>query len=884
MKKEQNHTPVPPQWALRLFRRFCHRALADEVEGNMLELYDQRVEKYGKKKANRLFIKETFQLFRPGIISPLSDSLHINHYAMFKSNMTIAWRNLAKNRVFSIINISGLAVAITTVLLAFLFIQDELSYDKHFQNSDNIYRLLVHDSAEVNVAPIHPAVFMPYVLGECPEIKEASEIITYGDLSFDINGHVFSEEKAMFADSSFFRIFDARFLFGQPETALVSPRSVVISDEYARKYFGDTDPRGRQITLNNSINLSVTGVVSSFSRHSHLKAEAFISNDVLSGLQQDIFEKWSITGFQFYFLLHEGVDIQSLEEKIKNVRQKNQPDQAQANTVPEYKLQSLEDIYLHSAHIQWDFIKKSDIHIVAAFSIVGLIVLLVACFNYLSMSIMMAKGRAREVGVKKTLGAKNSQIISRFVTESVLLVALSFLFAILSTALVLPWFNLWTEKSLTLNLFNPVFYAVSGLLMVVIILLSGVMPAIFLSKLRPTITINNLKEIGGGKYRLLFRHALSNLQFIMAVSLVFGALVVGRQVDLMVNQELGFDKKGLISIENNVPDTVIEKHYDHYKTQLVSYPFITGVTASFNTPGSNRINNGTTLRLEGTPVNNEVRTGLIKVKDNFFEVTGCEILAGRSFSEEIESDQGYSVVLNETAVKALGEDIQSIVGKDIFFGQNRNPDRPRKVVGVVEDIQYFSLKNSGRPVVYYYGGFTAANILVRTTGEDLSSAIDEMEKTWKGLSPDRPFNYQFVDQMLENNYRAEIKTGQIINVFTGIAVFLSCLGLVGLLGSILNGKVKEIALRKICGAKIRNIYLNVARGTMYNLLLSMIISFPISWYVMNNWLQDYAYKTEVTWEMAALVAGLSLGVVLITISFQTIRAARANPVDALKVE
>lgn len=805
---------------------------------------------------------------------------------MFKNYLRIAWRNLLKQRAFSLINISGLAIGLTACILIFLFVQDEIGYDRFHENVDRIYRVLNERQADGKVLSraATPPGYAPTMKNEFPEVMEAVRFFDMGKRLFEHANQRFLEENFLLADSNVFKVFSFRLLAGDPNTALTNPASLVISQKIAQKYFGDENPLGQVLKLQAHHDFQITGVMADLPENSHLKIDflgafaTLYTFESAERLQNFIWQQ-----FFTYLLLPENYDSKILEAKFPAFIEKfAEPQTSQYGFSYQPYLQPLADVHLRSSHLQFDIAQKGDIDYVYAFSFVAVFILLIACFNFMNLSTARAVQRAREVGMRKVVGAQRAQLVRQFLCEAILLAILALAIAIGLVELALPEFNDFTGKTLALN-YAGSWLAALGVLVVTLAVgvFAGSYPAFFLSRFQPIKVLKGQPILSSRETKLGLRKILVIAQFTISLILIVGTAIVIEQLHFLRNKKLGFDKEQVVVFPLRGDEMAL--NYEAIKNELLSRSAITSATAFYGTPGGGIA--GDDIRLPGSPT--KFSTYMILLDFDYIRTFGMEVIAGREFSKEFSTDPDEAFVLNETAVKGLGwASPEEAIGKEVEWESwgSEVAFKKGRVIGVVRDFHVQSLRVEIAPVVLHIFEPAYSSIAVKIQPDDIPGTLDHLEKVWGKWAPAWPFEYAFLDQNLDAQYRSEEKLGQIFGVFSFIAIFIACLGLFGLASFTAQQRTKEIGIRKVLGATVAGIVGLLSRDLIKLVVIASFIAAPVAYFAMTSWLDNFAYRISVSADMFLLAGVLTLGIAFFTVSYQAIRAALANPIDSLKCE
>lgn len=802
---------------------------------------------------------------------------------MLKNYFKIAFRNLRKNKAFSFINIFGLAIGITCFLLIAVFVHNELSYDKCPADAKNIYRVNLSVTGNGDVA-IYPNVDV--AVGEgmksaFPEIKATTRISPASDF-IKYNDKQFKEEYLAFADSNFLQMFSIPLIEGSNNDALVAPNSVVISKAFVKKYFGDDEALGKSLAVGiKGTVYKVTGVIDKVPDNSHFHFDAFLSLSTFHITNGT----WNNIGYFTYLLLNKNADPKKLQAKFpqlvaKYVVPENMNDMgvslAEARKAINtfiFSLQPLTDIHLHS-NTKYELEPNGDIQYVYIFSALAIFILLLACINFTNLSTARAIKRAREVGIRKVMGSIKKQLIFQFLTESVLLTFFALLCAFILIFFLLPYFNQLANKNIRFGFFltyQPILAMLSLCFLVGI--LAGVYPAFFLS------SFNTIKVLKGsssqGSQKKLLRSGLIVFQFFISTALIIATIVVYQQLHYMQNKKLGYDKEQVLVLSDA---RLLEKNQDAFEQQLMQDNRVVSATISREIPGSPFIDGTEIFPKNENGNGTEIHTNIYHVDYDYLRTLGIHVLQGRNFSKDFATDSS-GVVINEAAVRELGWSRTNPIGKTIV----RSGQHEFKVVGVVADFNYASIKQKIAPLMMLLGR-NYGGIIVKIKTTDVENFLSDLKIQWNSFNLGGPLEYHFLDEQFAVLYANEQRTQQIFFAFAIVAIIIASLGLFGLSAFVIEQRTKEIGIRKVLGASVQNVLLLVSKEFLLLVVIAFIISVPVTGWVMHSWLQDFAYRISISvWVFAA--AGITaILIALLTVSFQAIKAAVANPVKSLRSE
>jgi putative ABC transport system permease protein len=787
---------------------------------------------------------------------------------MIKNYLKIALRNIRRHPGYSTINIAGLAIGLACCLFILIWVLDELSYDKFHENAPYLYRVEENQyySGRVYHVTVTPYPLAPALKQDFPEIIEATQYVGLGGQLLRYGEKAFFETGIKAVAPAFFRMFTFPFVKGDSKTALDDPFSIVISEEIAEKYFGDEDPIGKVFSINNRYDMKVMGVMKNVPNNSYLQFDMVIPYALLEkvGAVSDSMGSNSILTF---VQLQKDASLQLVNDKIRGFIKKHVPD-----SVTELELALYSRIHLHQYFGYGR--DMGQIKYVYIFSLIAFFVLLIACINFMNLSTARSANRAREVGVRKVVGALKYHIIRQFYGESVIYAFIGLVFAVILVVLLMSPFNNLSGKELSLAILGN-WQIILGFIGVTLFtgLVAGSYPAIFLSSFQPVRVIKGSLKSGAGS--TLFRRILVVFQFALSIFLIIGTVVVYNQLQYMKNRDVGYDKENLVYIPMRGRTG---RFYSALKNALVRDPRVLNVTGSDHRPSSIGSNSGG-ANWDGKDPGQVVLIGMSGVDYDYIETVGIELTEGRSFSKEYSTDQTEAFIVNEEVAKLMEK--KSVVGERFSF-----VGRDGKIIGVMKNFHYYSLRNKIEPLAIYMRpadqGFNYT--LIRIPSENISASLDFLKETWQKVVPNFPFEYRFLVDDFEYYYRSEERMGDLLKYFSIFAVFIACLGLFGLASFTAEQRTKEIGIRKVLGATVPQITLLLCKEFFILVLLANIISWPVAYFVMRNWLQDFAYQTSLGVFTFVLTMALALIIALLTVSFQAVKAAIANPVDALKYE
>jgi putative ABC transport system permease protein len=808
---------------------------------------------------------------------------------MFRNYLKIAWRNLAKYKFISFINLFGLTVGLTCCLLILAYILNELSYDR-FKQSEDIYRvertfLNPQDkSVNLRLSAIAPP-FAGLLANDFKEIKKVSQVLQTGATPMKYDEKLFSESNLVFGDEAMLDLFDVRVKKGNAAKALNEPFSVMLTEDVAKKYFGNDEPLNKVIRMNNQFDLKVTGVYKPLPANAHMHPELIVSLPTLMDSavygRQNFESNFGNNAFYTYILLPDGYDPQKLEAQLPAFQNRHIPNDGPNGTIKasDYSLLTLRkvtDIHLYS-HKDDEAEENGDIKRVYIFSAIALFILLIACINYMNLSTARSVLRGKEIGIRKVVGARRKELIGQFLSESVLVCWIATILAFFITWAALPFLNKLSGQNLSINILLS-WKVVLPLVLVPFIvgLLSGLYPALFLSSFQPIKVLKGVFKIGGSN--ISFRKVLVVVQFAISIILIICTAVVFQQLRYMQTTSLGFNKDHIVTLSYNGNLT---SKYESFKTELLSNSNIKSITRSSRIPTGrlldamgSQINKGDSL----TPMQVDIK--FVVADEDYLPTYGLKVLAGRNFSKSYGTDTA-AFLINQAAVNILGlKGADDAIGKEFQYG-----GRKGQLVGVFNDFHFESMHQRILPLVMFIpkniGNF--GRLSVKISG-NTPAALAHLEKTWKKFVPEVPFEYSFLDQRYEDLYKSEQRQKAIFTIFACIAIFVACLGLFGLSAFAISQRVKEIGIRKVLGASVSSIVALLSKDFLLLVAVAALIAFPVAWFAMSRWLQDFAYRINIQLWIFLVAAIVAAVVAFFTIGLQAFKAATANPVKNLRTE
>lgn len=820
-------------------------------------------------------------------------------FCMIRNYITVAFRAILRNKLTAFINIAGLALAMTCALLIYLFIRNEVSYEQYHSHADRIYRVTRSFHSEEGEVSLHLSSVAPPIgpllkndFGEMEQV--ARTLNSTMIIALEENGETrmtHAEKKAFFAEPGIFKIFDITTLSGDPDKALLRPNTVMLSRATALRYFNSTDVIGRRLRADNTADLEVTGVYADFPDEAHwhpefLVAFSTLEDDAVYGRKQ-LETNWGNNAFGTYILLHAGTVPSNLEKQFPAFLDKHfgtyaranwgaKPDWVASRTTTLY-LQKLTDIHLRS-HLDDEVEVNGNINNVYMMGAIGVFIVLIACFNFINLSTARATKRAKEVGLRKVAGAFRNQLIVQYLSESVLLTFLALGTALLLAVPGLEWLNAFTQKNIALNLFQDLPLLGSLLALGVILgILAGIYPALVVSAFKPALTLKG--QQGSVKGKSTLRHILVTAQFAISIVLIIATMITFQQLEYLNTRNLGYNKDQVVTLRYYGGE--LKDNYESFYNELQKTSLIKDVARSSRRPtdrlldsyGDPKIMKGDSL----VSVSMNLKT--VAVDESFFDTYAIPVVAGRNFSRAITTDDSLAFIINEAAARELGwAEPGDAIDKDFVYADIRG-----KLIGVVKDFHFESLHQKIVPMIFLAQRRYRV-LSIKIPGNEMQAGLEHIEKVWKEFLPGQPFDYNFLSDRYSQLYAAEQKQNQLFTTFAALAIFIASLGLLGLAAFNTLQRVKEIGIRKVLGASVPGILTLLSREILFLILAANLIAWPAAWYLMNQWLNTFAYHISMSPLTYALAAVAAITVALVTVSTQTIRAAMRNPASTLRHE
>lgn len=878
----------PPKFFKQLLRRFCREELYEEIQGDLEESFMIHASRFGQSKANRRYAKEVLLLFRPSVIHKFRFKTPINISAMFRINVKLAFRNLLKSKLYTAINIGGLSISIAVCLLILLYVGSETNYDNYHPNKDRLYRLALDRIYPDHVSKyaLTPLSMAEQAAEDFPEIEAFTRIFpnTGQGVNIVYENESFLEDDFFAVDKNFFEVFGIELLRGSKEEVFNVPNATVITQKAATRYFGDEDPIGK-ILKSDFGELLVSGVSENVPDNTHFHYDLLVHLDMIAFLQRPNFINFSVHN---YLLLKEGIAPTEVEHKYQDFVEKYAGGQIERRlNMPyseyvangngyDYYLQPIEEIHLRS-HLDEEFEVNGNITYIYIFLSIAVFILILAVVNFINLATARSTERAKEIGIRKVLGSEKRQLVNQFLMESIMVSVGGTIASLGLVMLTLPAFNGFADKSISgATLFTLPNMAILAAFSVVLGSIAGLYPALVLSSFQP-VTVLKGKLIRSKKGYWL-RNGLVVFQFFISVALICSTLITRQQINYLQQRNLGFDRENILVLDRaaNIPDIAT------FQNEIQNIPGVVSSGASSAMPGTG-FYFGSSFQVEG--MSEQVAINCVAFDEGFLQTMDMKVMEGRAFSEEFQDS--LSIIVNTSAAKALGIYDNPIGHRVTNFNPNGGGDY--FVVGMIEDYNYKSLHMEISPLIIFHddgplGGVT--DLAIRINARKAAPILDAVTQLWQEKVPDQAFNYNFLDENLGQLYDAERRSGNLFLVFTGVAIWIACIGLFGLATFIMASRIKEIGIRKVLGASSRKLVFLLMGDFNKLILIAILIAVPLVVWGMDSWLQTFAYRIrlEQTWTSFAVGAVIALVVAWITISYHSIRAAMANPTKSLKNE
>lgn len=863
----------PPAWAKKLLNWFSDPNTSEEVEGDLQEMYGYWIKTVGRQKAVWRYVLNVFKLLRPFAKQKQSTAysqIHLFSHDMIRNYFKIAFRNLVKSKTFSVINVLGLALGMACSLMIMFWIKDELSVDAFHANKEQLYRIYMKEyfSGKVQGVIWTPGPLAEELKKSVPEIQMTTPFEWASSQTFSVGDKV-NKQLTNAASADFFKMFSFKLLQGTPDAALNDRNGLAISRNMAVTFFGSPEAAmGKAIRLDNRKELLVSAVFENIPENSTLKFDCLRNWEGFAD-DNEWAKDWGTTDPLTFFMIRPDADPAKVEAKITHLLDKYNRDEGKPFKT-QLAMQPFHEYYLNS-NIKDAKMDGGRIEYVRLFSFVAVFILLIACINFMNLATARSAKRAKEVGVRKVVGAMRSMLVGQFLGEAILLTVFSILLAVLIIGLALPSFNNLTGKQIVLPVHDLSFWGTLAGLLAITGLVAGSYPAFFLSALNPISVLKGTLKFDAKS--VFLRQGLVVFQFGLSIILIVGMIIIYKQVEFVQNKNLGYDRENLIyfPLEGD-----LSKNYAILRNELLQNPSIKEVSHMTESPASN--GSGTEgITWEGSDPNDKVRFTPVGVGYDFAKTMKLKLAEGREFSKQYPTDS-MGFLINETALKVIG--YKNPIGKTINWG-----GRKGTIVGVLKDFHFQSLHTNIRPLIAYLGANRiSGNAIIRIEAGKTTEALAEIEKICKRLNPKFPFTFSFTDQEYARQYQSEQVVGKLSNYFACLAIFISCLGLFGLATFTAEQRTKEIGVRKVLGATVAGIVGLLSKDFLRLVGIAIIIASPIAWWLMHQWLQGFAYKIDIEWWVFVLAGVLSVLTAVLTISFQSIKAALMDPVKSLRSE
>lgn len=866
----------PPKFFHRFFKWFCHSDFYEELAGDLEETFEENTAEHGPKYARAKYRKEVLKLFRPSVFKDFRfDYFKWITPDMLRNYLKIGFRNLKKDRISAAINIIGLSLGFVSALVILLYVHRELQVDTSFEQGDQVYRLInderPHNETGRLLATVGPP-FAPTLAAEYAEVEKAVRLRYSDNVVFKAGEHQYYESDVIYADKDFFHLFSFPLAEGDPNSALAEPNSIVLTPEMAQKYFGEEDPIGQSILMDEETPLRVTGVMQENPQKTHLDFDFLISFETFRvpyGYPVTL-ESWGWISFHAYVLLKEGVDPLAFNEKLVEFAGRHMFTDRPVRAT--YQLQPLSDVYFRSQDMMNSGEHKhGSLTYTYGLLTIAFLILLVAGFNFMNISTARSIRRAGEVGMRKVLGARRGHLITQFISEALAISAISVLFALLLFEL--------TRNPLFTYLNWQIDFSYQDYLILIPLLVGGTFMLGILSAIYPSVLLSSFKplqvlkgKIKSSAVEMNIRKVLVILQFTITIGLIVASLLVSQQMEFIRNKDLGFDREQVISLQMRTDDFL--ERYQLGKQLFSRHPQVISVSAG-------DVINGDYGSVPITPAGAEEGIAMHWMGGYFdyCNTLGLELIEGRDFSYAHPIDTLTGIIINESAQRVFGWD--EPLGKELQVNSNING----QVVGVVKDFHMHSLHDAIEPMVMTVPRTHMQNIILRLrSAEEVDELLVGLQEDWAQVAPDLPFQFSFLDDSINLQYESDRQFSRLITFFGGLAIFIAGLGLYGLIAIISSYRVKEIGIRKVLGASVMNIYVLLCRNFILMVIMANLIALPLAWWVINGWLDQFSYHTEPTYALFVWAILISLGIALASLSYQVVKTALANPIKAIRHE
>lgn len=871
---------TPPRLARALLRMFCDTAYHEELEGDLDELFELNIAEVGLRRARLRYWGDVFKHFNWFFISrKKSNRTNQNLLTMWTNYLKLAVRNLLRHKRYSTLNVVGLGVGMACSLLIMLYAFHELSYDTFHEKGDRLH--VIHTQMGPGSLSISsaPNALVPHLIRDFPEVENGLRIFNRGDYApytIQYADQVFKEDRLFHVDSSFFQLFSFELLQGNRETCLTKPKSIVLTQEMSQKYFGDTDPMGKVLRIDNRHDYLVTGIVADPPANSHMHFDFLVS---YASFTNSFFreERWDNASYTSYLLLKPTASPRVVESKLPDLLERN----TKGESTLIFTLHAFKDIHLRGLGASFGLEPQNEMRYLYIFGVIGLLILVVASVNYTNLSTARAVHRAKEIGMRKVMGAYRKHLFAQFMGESFLVVFIAMLVALGLSIIALPEFSALADRSFKISqLFQPRLLLALAFVGFVVGTLSGMYPALVLSGYRPLLVLKGTFK--NSKSGVVIRQLLVTGQFVISMGLIIGTIVIFNQLEYMQQKKLGYNNENVMILP--VSRTIV-RGFDAFKAEMLNEPGVFDLTMVSESP--TEINGGYGISIQDTDIQNSVNIAGIRADRDFVEAMQMELIAGEYFTKsDIENiapsipyaDRKFAFVLNEAAVKQFDLKPEDIIGKRAHMN-----GRNGFIRGVVKDFHFASMRQKILPMAilpdrdFNY-------LLLRISGQQPESTIAKVQERWRRLAPNEPFDYQFMDVEYDNLYQADQRLSQLFGVFASLAIFIACFGLFGLVAFTTAQKAREIGVRKVLGASIGHLVILLNKRYAQLILVAFLLAGPMAYLLMSGWLNEFEYRTTVG--IAPLIWALMATVLIAfaSVSLQSLKAATANPVNVLKEE
>ena len=871
---------MPPKLARSLLKVFCDPSFHEEVEGDLDELFAYNLRHVGKRKARLRYWGDVFKHFNRYFITRRSSyNSSQNMFDMWTSYLKIALRNLLKNKRYSALNIFGLAIGMACAILIMIYSLHELSFDRFHEKAERTYLVYTEFAGEDIAISSAPNAMIPTLLREFPEVETGTRIFNrgaYNPYTVKYEEHIFKEDRLFHADSTFFNVFSFELIKGDRQKCLSAPKSVVLTEEMALKYFGDADPMGKVLRIDNRSDYLVTGVVENIPDNSHFHFDFLVSYNSFTN-PFFLNERWDNASYVSYIVLRDAASAEKIEaqlpELVERVSEKKQDWR--------FTLNPLLEVHLSGLGVNFGLEAQNEMKYLYIFGFIGVLILTIASINYTNLATARAVFRAKEIGMRKVLGAYRSNLFSQFMGESLMIVGVSVLVAFVLALLALPYFNdLASRNFVAADLWQ--FRTLSWILIIAgfVGILAGSYPALVLSGFRP---IHVLKgSFKNSRTGVFMRKTLVISQFVISIALIIGTIVVFKQLGFMQQKELGYNNDNLLMLPLS---SSITKNYPAFKAEMLREPGILDVTLASDSP--TKIESGYSITIKDLDVEKEVNVAGLRADRDFLGTMQMEVIAGSFITEaDIASisskipyeERRFAFVLNEEALVPFGLSPEEAIGKRAYMN-----GRNGFIRGVVRNFHFASLREKIQPMAFLpEKDFN--KVLIRISGQHIESTLSKVQERWRRLAPDVPFEYDFMDDEYKNLYNAEQRLSSLFGTFALLAIFIACVGLLGLVSFTTVQKAREIGVRKVLGASVGNLVLMLNKGFIRLVLLAFVVAAPLAYFLMRGWLNEFEYRVQIGFWPILIAIGVTAVIAFMTVSIQSFRAAVSNPVDVLKEE